>query len=1068
MSVDPVSVGIKVALMAAQMALTASQRIKGPRLDSLDVTTADYGTPIPRFWGRRRLSPPIIWAEKLHEVKHTSKTKGGKYDQWKYYGTFAVLICDHPIDAVLRIWMDKHLVLQYSDAGPVSPVAALIDFGIEHSSDLKLVQGHNMRIYKGSEDQLPDPRMTAWCEDRYGPDTCPAYRGCSYIVFEEIPLEKFGNRIPQISLEVVSAKSTAHPYDQRTTTMSVGSYGFTINGTWMLYWGVGGTPLEWWDLPTRKRIGSVPAGGGYSFLDSNVAISPDGTAIWYGPATTSGLGVGMFQYICPVLGSVASALIDGAPVVGIGPSRIINGVSYCGSPTPGFIGGGEQLAPGIYGAATFQPHTMCGRDFFQGPDGKAWGLFEPAGSSNQFMLRNMDANVETTFTGLVTRSAVGSPKACWVPSTNEFFICADGKFYRIDAATMALVASGACAWGEDDILPKTPGPTSVWSVLTEYSLKDGSLIRTEVLSDWVGGETYAAGIYDPISNAIVSRNGAGSNLTWRYLDRLGSNGVMLRDIVDDVSGWCGLTTIDAIDLDQVVTGYSVTQGSGKDMISPLLDIHDSDVGPHDFTVLFRKRGLTPGGTLLTKDFVRDGDSARYTVTIAQDTDIPRRITLNYADDGKDQQTNTVISQRPLDVMDSVRETQIDMTTYVSTPDEAQSLADRYFRRQWNEREDIKFGLTAQYLGIEPGDVWTASLDGLLRNVRCTKATLSAGAIQFEWKRDEHGFNTLSGNGGAAMDGRDPEVIYIPGPTKGFVLDMPLSKDADAEVKPVLYYGAGPYANSTSWPGAAIYEEDGDDFDPWNAVDSASRAVWGMTTNALGAADPWLWDRGNSVNVMFQSEAPVSVTESAIDSDTTLNMARLGSEWLQFTTATLQGDGSYTITGLKRGRRGTEWAVAGHAAGEEFVLASTLVTEGLGLDEVGSTLAYRAATLARSPGSAPSIPIVFTGASLKPYAPARIKWTTDGTDLFGEIIRRTRIGGAWIGGTTIPLSENSEAYSVDVYNGSTLKRTIAVTGTNTFTYTAAMMTADGNSVGTPPPVHVYQLSDAVGRGFALAA
>jgi hypothetical protein len=49
-----------------------------------------------------------------------------------------------------------------------------------------------------------------------------------------------------------------------------------------------------------------------------------------------------------------------------------------------------------------------------------------------------------------------------------------------------------------------------------------------------------------------------------------------------------------------------------------------------------------------------------------------------------------------------------------------------------------------------------------------------------------------------------------------------------------------------------------------------------------------------------------------------------------------------------------------------------------------------------------------------------------------------------------------------------KRTISVSGTNTFTYTAAQMAADSNSVGTPPPVNVYQMSDAVGRGFALAA
>jgi hypothetical protein len=40
--------------------------------------------------------------------------------------------------------------------------------------------------------------------------------------------------------------------------------------------------------------------------------------------------------------------------------------------------------------------------------------------------------------------------------------------------------------------------------------------------------------------------------------------------------------------------------------------------------------------------------------------------------------------------------------------------------------------------------------------------------------------------------------------------------------------------------------------------------------------------------------------------------------------------------------------------------------------------------------------------------------------------------------------------------------------NTFTYTAAQISADGNTVATPPDTNTYQLSDAVGRGFALAA
>jgi hypothetical protein len=70
---------LDVAMMGASMLL--APKIKGPRLDDLSVSLADYGTQIPRFWGIRRLQPQLIWAEKLHEVKVETKTKGGKYDR---------------------------------------------------------------------------------------------------------------------------------------------------------------------------------------------------------------------------------------------------------------------------------------------------------------------------------------------------------------------------------------------------------------------------------------------------------------------------------------------------------------------------------------------------------------------------------------------------------------------------------------------------------------------------------------------------------------------------------------------------------------------------------------------------------------------------------------------------------------------------------------------------------------------------------------------------------------------------------------------------------------------------
>jgi hypothetical protein len=304
------------------------------------------------------------------------------------------------------------------------------------------------------------------------------------------------------------------------------------------------------------------------------------------------------------------------------------------------------------------------------------------------------------------------------------------------------------------------------------------------------------------------------------------------------------------------------------------------------------------------------------------------------------------------------------------------------------------------------------------------------------------------------------------PSKGFVLDTSLAEDADNSINPLLYYGAGTYGNN--FAGAVIYLAVEDDFIPWNTIDSSTPSVWGYATDELADANPWLWDRGNSVNVRAFGGTLSTVTEAQIDANPMLNRAYLAGEQLNFTTATLEGDGTYTLSGFKRGRRGTERFTGTHAIGDEFVLMDNMAVEELGLSDVGTEDIYKAVTVGRDPISADSIPVDFDGNSLKPYAPARVKWTTDGTDMFGEIIRRTRVGGSWDDDGIVPVAETAEEYEVDVMDGDDVLRTITVTGTNEFTYTAAMMSADGNTVAAPPDANVYQMSDAIGRGFALAA
>lgn len=154
-------------------------RREGPRLKDLAITTSTYGRPIARPVGRMRLEGTIVWATDLQERSETSGGKGQpKTTRYSYAISLAVMLASHPIDAIGRIWADGNLLR--GAAG-----------------DLKT--GGAMRFYTGHGDQPPDPLIQAALGS-----PCPAYRGRAYVVFEDLQLEDFGNRIPALSFEVVA------------------------------------------------------------------------------------------------------------------------------------------------------------------------------------------------------------------------------------------------------------------------------------------------------------------------------------------------------------------------------------------------------------------------------------------------------------------------------------------------------------------------------------------------------------------------------------------------------------------------------------------------------------------------------------------------------------------------------------------------------------------------------------------------------------------------------------------------------------------------------------------------
>ncbi len=145
-----------------------------PALSDLHFQTSQEGAPVPRLFGNVRLAGQIIWAARFqHSTSSSGGGKGGSPagGEVVYRLSLAIGLGEGPVSSIGRVWADGQLL------------------------DLSAIA---MRLHKGGESQMPDSLIEAV----EGQNNAPAYRGLAYVVFEDLDLSPFGNRIPQFSFEI--------------------------------------------------------------------------------------------------------------------------------------------------------------------------------------------------------------------------------------------------------------------------------------------------------------------------------------------------------------------------------------------------------------------------------------------------------------------------------------------------------------------------------------------------------------------------------------------------------------------------------------------------------------------------------------------------------------------------------------------------------------------------------------------------------------------------------------------------------------------------------------------------
>lgn len=986
----------------------------GPRLSDLHLQGSSYGAPIPIVYGTIRIAGNVIWQTDLIEHSHEEGGKGGPTQEtFTYTASYAIQICEGPILGVFKMWADGRLVY-YTD-----------EFGAIHGGDIPFT------LYLGDEEQGADPTMEAVL----GAGNVPGYRGTAYIVFTDHDLSDFGNRIPVWTFEVSTGAgdipwrvSTFVPenlhgaanilgYEMNDGVLSVGEY---TAGDGVMEWVTKNYDVEG------------------NFIDeTEAAIYPN------------------------ILGAGNTEI----------PLQAQNSASLSAAQIP-HQGNDNPNASGWYvnGRIAAQPiHPPVGTDsrysvdtppfvwddnvYATGGLGQAWVARWPMTDGIPSSFPDAYYSLSASLPGADYECTVDEQGQVWVSYSAPSIL--DVELWKFDAELNLLHH-----WLSTDPLPPDFDGIKRFVVFNDHILFSGTL----------GGGGAAVGICyaindddtftlvgtTPLQNTNLISLGSGLALGADGIVSINPPpvGTRLSQIVQDLSERCGLSAnqVNVAQLTDTVAGYVIgSQMTGRAAIETLMPVYFFDAVESDSIIKFVKRGGDSVATITDDELAATeygSDLPAVLPMVRTDpSQLPAVVNVIYLNPDADYQNNTQIARRRTGGSRDPMTTQIPV---VLTDANAKAIVDAWIFHFWDERNRKSFSTTRKYSWLEPCDVVTIRGEDLRLTQKLQGA---AGVIHFEALTSRSAVFLQAPIPGTGSGFTTP-VIHSPQDTQLLLLDLPLLSDGDS----AGYYAAMAGASRAAWRGATLYKSN-DGGTTYTSIGSSSTPdVIGTCSNVLGdflGGD--IFDELNTLTVVIGNGGGElsSVTEAAVLNGENQGLA--GGEVFNYRDADLIDVDTYRLSGLLRGRRGTEWAIGTHSASERFVKLP--VGLNIASSELNVSRLYKAVTRGNTLASAAAVTFANTGTAVRPYSVVHGGGGFNGAgDCIINWVRRTRIGGDWVGYVEIPLSEESESYRVEIWDSSayaTIVRTITGLTTPTCTYTAAEQTADFGSAQSEVFAKVFQ-------------
>lgn len=1063
--------GFQIGLLAGTVAFpTQGPTVQRPRLSDVGTTSSNVGDPIAWGLGDFPCSGEIIWQSDLREVNQTTE-EGGKGGPSStvvtptYFQDFAIGLDDAEdkvFGGVLRIWANGKVVY---DRRPLQAGEASSDFNARMALSDSL--DDIMTIYTGTEDQLPDPTMQMRLAAKS--DIASAFRGLAYVVFANWQNKaEDGQRMPQTwKFECYTAGATDTTGNREYSTATLFDW-------------AGGFPL---DSRNVNTIASFTHAGGGAFVfdptktvDENVGALAD-ILTWPGAEFVGAVFIGSTDPANGVMDTEGGPSLDqGGHTVDLyyAPATPDHIILHTDSNLPDVYGPGHDVLKGgtfnrilnIAGSLDF-PVPAPPFDFFTVPHGgnatrDAWWY---------------------EFTDCIIVNATRSPSAPLDPAVMGVALNGLPGFV-VDVETGGITKTGAWTFdGASDykVLQDFVGvePDAAPPLVTKYPLNpclplgdanDTEAFWTAAYTDAhargkiVAGLVYGVDYPVQITGAYF-RDNATATIT--------TDPISIGDVVRAICKTAGYadadintTQIDAL----TIIGYMRnTVMAGRGALDPLRSLGFFDIIESDGTIKCVKRGNATARVLSSDDLgaYMDGDTppAARTSTKALDYSLPTQVRVHYLSPTRDLEADQQLSLPRINT-DAVGISDIDLAAVI-TDDAAAQIADVLMNDAYQSRYSEITQLDQSQLELEPTDIIEIPIQNESTRCRIIDVTDKNQMLRaLDLVRDDPGTYVSVAVGAKSVF--VPQKPVIASPLGLILLDLPVLKDTDDDAG--FYAATWPLLKAAANPGGALFRSvnGGDAYA--KVASFAGAASVGTLLAALPAGPYDLFDYAHTVSVLMTFGTLSSMTVDEVQAG--LNAAAIGADgrWeiIQFTTAAPGAiAGSYLLTGLTRGRRGTEHVIGSSKKGDAFVLLN-----GVGLarvvqnnSDIGGDRFYKAVGVGGAVEATAAVEFIGHGEALKPFSPVDLDGSRDADtgDWTLTWIRRGRVGVSMPSGADIPLSETTESYSVEILSGGEVVRTIAAS-TPSAVYLDADQITDLGAAQTTIIFRVYQLSEIVGRGY----